>query len=104
LPIPFEVFVEGYLATHQKLQAEAIWLVGQVPQGIRQQDFHRAGERIPCLECQELRAMRVRARIGTVVLAARRGDTLPALSERDLLRGCCKRADEAASSVTIRIN
>ena len=33
----FEVFVEGYLATHQKLQAEAIWLVGQVPQGIRQQ-------------------------------------------------------------------
>jgi hypothetical protein len=33
----FEVFVEGYLATHQKLQAEAVWLVGQVPQGIRQQ-------------------------------------------------------------------
>src|SRR5215471_8121036 len=33
----FEVFVEGYLATHQKLQTEAIWLVGQVPQGIRQQ-------------------------------------------------------------------
>jgi hypothetical protein len=33
----FEIFVEGYLATHQKLQAEAIWLVGQVPQSIRQQ-------------------------------------------------------------------
>src|SRR5215813_11939065 len=33
----FEVFVEGYLATHQKLRAEAVWLVGQVPQGIRQQ-------------------------------------------------------------------
>jgi predicted helicase len=33
----FEVFVEGYLATHQKLQAESVWLVGQVPQGIRQQ-------------------------------------------------------------------
>src|SRR5262245_24725246 len=33
----FEVFVEAYLATHQKLQAEAVWLVGQVPQGIRKQ-------------------------------------------------------------------
>jgi superfamily II DNA or RNA helicase len=33
----FEVFVEGYLATHQKLQVETVWLVGQVPQGIRQQ-------------------------------------------------------------------
>src|SRR6476661_6505844 len=33
----FEVFVEGYLATHQKLQAEAVWLVGQVPLNIRQQ-------------------------------------------------------------------
>jgi superfamily II DNA or RNA helicase len=33
----FEVFVEGYLATHQKLQAETVWLVGQLPQGIRQQ-------------------------------------------------------------------
>jgi superfamily II DNA or RNA helicase len=32
-----EVFVEGYLATHQKLQAEAVWLVGQVPQDIRLQ-------------------------------------------------------------------
>src|SRR5256886_15095283 len=32
-----EVFVEGYLATHQKLQAETVWLVGQVPQVIRQQ-------------------------------------------------------------------
>jgi len=25
----FEVFVEGYLATHQKMQAETVWLVGQ---------------------------------------------------------------------------
>jgi superfamily II DNA or RNA helicase len=33
----FEIFVEGYIATHQKLQAEAVWLVGQVPQGIRHQ-------------------------------------------------------------------
>src|ERR1700737_5387268 len=33
----FEVFVEGYLATHQKLQAETVWLVGQVPQGVRHQ-------------------------------------------------------------------
>src|SRR5262245_53176109 len=33
----FEVFVEAYLATHQKLQAEAVWVVGQVPQGIREQ-------------------------------------------------------------------
>ena len=33
----FEVFVEGYLATHQKMQAEAVWLVGQVPLDIRQQ-------------------------------------------------------------------
>ena len=33
----FEVFVEGYLATHQKLQAEAVWLVGQVPLDVRQQ-------------------------------------------------------------------
>jgi hypothetical protein len=33
----FEVFVEGYLATHQKLQAEAVWLVGYVPQDIRWQ-------------------------------------------------------------------
>src|SRR6266498_6016350 len=33
----FEVFVEAYLATHQKLQAEAVWLVGQLPQGIREQ-------------------------------------------------------------------
>jgi superfamily II DNA or RNA helicase len=31
----FEVFVEGYLATHQKMQAEAVWLVGQVPLDIR---------------------------------------------------------------------
>jgi superfamily II DNA or RNA helicase len=31
-----EVFVEGYLATHQKLQAEKVWLVGQVPLDIRQ--------------------------------------------------------------------
>src|SRR6516165_10414195 len=33
----FEVFVEAYLATHQKMQAEAVWLVGQVPLDIRQQ-------------------------------------------------------------------
>jgi hypothetical protein len=33
----FEVFVEGYLATQQKLQAETVWLVGQIPLGIRQQ-------------------------------------------------------------------
>jgi predicted helicase len=33
----FEVFVEGYLATQQKMQVEGIWLVGQVPLDIRQQ-------------------------------------------------------------------
>jgi hypothetical protein len=33
----FEVFVEAYLATHQKMQAEAVWLVGQVPLDIREQ-------------------------------------------------------------------
>src|SRR5215469_8430948 len=33
----FEVFVEGYLATHQKMQAETVWLVGQVPLDVRQQ-------------------------------------------------------------------
>src|SRR5262249_12879930 len=33
----FEVFVEGYLATQQKMQAERVWLVGQVPLDIRQQ-------------------------------------------------------------------
>ena len=33
----FEVFIEGYLATHQKLQAETVWLVGQIPLDIRQQ-------------------------------------------------------------------
>jgi hypothetical protein len=32
----FEVFVEAYLATHQNLQADTVWLVGQVPQDIRQ--------------------------------------------------------------------
>jgi predicted helicase len=31
----FEVFVEGYLATQQKMQAETVWLVGQVPLDIR---------------------------------------------------------------------
>jgi hypothetical protein len=31
----FEVFVEGFLATHQKMQAETVWLVGQVPLDIR---------------------------------------------------------------------
>src|SRR5262249_44015784 len=33
----FEVFIEGYLATHQKLQVETVWLVGQVPLEIRRQ-------------------------------------------------------------------
>ena len=33
----FEVFVEGYLATQQKMQVEGIWLVGKVPLDIRQQ-------------------------------------------------------------------
>jgi hypothetical protein len=33
----FEIFVEGYLATHQKMQSEAVWLVGQVPLDIREQ-------------------------------------------------------------------
>jgi hypothetical protein len=32
----FEIFVEAYLATQQKLQAESNWLVGQVPLDIRQ--------------------------------------------------------------------
>jgi predicted helicase len=32
----FEVFVEAYLATHQKMQVETVWLVGQVPLDIRQ--------------------------------------------------------------------
>jgi hypothetical protein len=32
-----EIFVEGFLATHQKMQAEIVWLVGQVPLEIRQQ-------------------------------------------------------------------
>ena len=32
-----EVFVEAYLATQQKMQAETVWLVGQVPLDIRQQ-------------------------------------------------------------------
>jgi hypothetical protein len=59
---------------------------------------------LPCLECQELRAMRVRARIGAVVLAARKGETLPTPLDRDLLRGCCKRADEATSSVICTMN
>ncbi len=31
----FEVFVESYLATHQKMQAESVWLVGQIPPDIR---------------------------------------------------------------------
>jgi predicted helicase len=33
----FEVFVEGYLATHQKLQADTIWLVGKLPLEVREQ-------------------------------------------------------------------
>jgi hypothetical protein len=32
----FEVFVEGYLATQQKLQADMVWLVGQLPPEVRQ--------------------------------------------------------------------
>jgi len=31
----FEVFVEGYLATQQRMQAETVWLVGQIPLDIR---------------------------------------------------------------------
>ena len=30
-----EVFVEAYLATQQKMQAETVWLVGQIPLDIR---------------------------------------------------------------------
>src|SRR6478735_2293233 len=33
----FEIFVEGYLATQQKLQADTLWLVGQLPLEVRQQ-------------------------------------------------------------------
>jgi hypothetical protein len=33
----FEIFVEAYLATHLKLQVDAVWLVGQVPSDIREQ-------------------------------------------------------------------
>ena len=33
----FEIFVEAYLATHQKLQAQDVWLVGQLPLEIHQQ-------------------------------------------------------------------
>src|SRR5262249_45195612 len=33
----FEIFVEGYLATHQKMQAEVVWPVGQGPLDIREQ-------------------------------------------------------------------
>ena len=33
----FEIFVEAYLATHQKLQVDTVWLVGQVPLEIRNQ-------------------------------------------------------------------
>jgi superfamily II DNA or RNA helicase len=32
----FEVFVEAYLATQQKLQTDSVWLVGQLPYEIRQ--------------------------------------------------------------------
>lgn len=31
----FEIFVEAFLATQQKLQAETVWLVGQLPYEIR---------------------------------------------------------------------
>src|SRR6516164_5612845 len=30
-----EIFVEAYLATQQKMQAETVWLVGQIPLDIR---------------------------------------------------------------------
>jgi predicted helicase len=33
----FEIFVEAYLATHQKFQVDTVWLVGQVPLEIRKQ-------------------------------------------------------------------
>jgi superfamily II DNA or RNA helicase len=33
----FEIFVEAYLATQQKLQVEENWIVGQVPPAIRQE-------------------------------------------------------------------
>jgi superfamily II DNA or RNA helicase len=33
----FEIFIEGYLATHQKLQADVVWLVGQIPLEVRTQ-------------------------------------------------------------------
>ena len=46
---------------------------------------------LPCLECQQYCAMRVRARLGAVVLAIQKGETLPALATRELLRGCCMR-------------
>jgi hypothetical protein len=32
-----EIFVEGHLAAHQPMQAEAVWLVGQVPLDVRRQ-------------------------------------------------------------------
>jgi hypothetical protein len=32
----FEIFVEGYLAIHQKLQADTVWLVGQLPLEVRE--------------------------------------------------------------------
>jgi predicted helicase len=32
----FEIFVEGYLATQQKLQVDTVWLVGQLPFDVRQ--------------------------------------------------------------------
>jgi hypothetical protein len=31
----FEVFVEGYLATQRLMQAEKVWLVGQIPLEVR---------------------------------------------------------------------
>jgi superfamily II DNA or RNA helicase len=33
----FEIFVEAFLATHQKMQVSGIWLVGYIPSDIRQQ-------------------------------------------------------------------
>jgi hypothetical protein len=55
----FEVFVEGYLATHQKMQAETVWLVGQVPQGVRRQAH---GGARPAGHCREPGRRRFRNR------------------------------------------
>jgi hypothetical protein len=63
-------------------------------------DENAVRRELPCLECQQYCAMRVRARLGAVVLAVQRGETSPTLSVHDLLQGCCQRGDEATSSIT----